>query len=294
MGGFQFMQPFDARTVDPTAFPPPPPMADYKVMIIRSEAKQTNDKSGGYLELSLLIIEGAYQNREVPYRLNLLNENPQTVEIAKKQLSAVAHVTGQMYLSSSAQLHNIPFIAMIGPQKEDERYARVYLVKDLQGNIPGKPNTLPPTAAPPMPPGMPPGMPAQPAAPGWSPTPAATVPPMPPAPPAAAPFPPAGWAPHPNYPGWYYRGQEVKSEADLRAMAPPAAPPAPAVPVAPAAPLPGASGSPMGNFAISTTTAPPAGTMPGAPVGAPPMGTPGQPPWQPGTAPATPAWAMPR
>ena len=53
-----------------------------------------------------------------------------------------------------------------------------------------------------------------------SPAPAA-APPPPPAAAAAppAPFPPAGWTAHPTAPGYFYRGQEVLSEADLRARA---------------------------------------------------------------------------
>lgn len=40
----------------------------------------------------------------------------------------------------------------------------------------------------------------------------------PPPPPAVpAPFPPAGWAVHPNAPGYFYKGQEVLTEAALRA-----------------------------------------------------------------------------
>ena len=43
----------------------------------------------------------------------------------------------------------------------------------------------------------------------------AGAPPPPPPPPAV--FPPSGWAVHPSSPGWYYQGQKVVSEADLRA-----------------------------------------------------------------------------
>lgn len=46
--------------------------------------------------------------------------------------------------------------------------------------------------------------------------------PGPPPPPPVAVFPPEGWMAHPDAAGYYYKGQEVKSEADLRAsMAPP-------------------------------------------------------------------------
>lgn len=42
--------------------------------------------------------------------------------------------------------------------------------------------------------------------------------PTPPAAPAAKPFPPPGWAPHPSAPGWWFQGQQVLSEAQLRAL----------------------------------------------------------------------------
>lgn len=48
--------------------------------------------------------------------------------------------------------------------------------------------------------------------------PAPVGPDAPPPPPAVpAPFPPAGWAVHPNAPGYFYKGQEVLTEAALRA-----------------------------------------------------------------------------
>lgn len=51
------------------------------------------------------------------------------------------------------------------------------------------------------------------------PLPAAAVPPPPPPPvPAVKPFPPPGWAPHPQAPGYFYKGQEVLTEAALRAL----------------------------------------------------------------------------
>lgn len=48
-----------------------------------------------------------------------------------------------------------------------------------------------------------------------------TTPPAPPAPPAV--FPPAGWTAHPSAPGYYYKDQQVLTEAQLRAL-PPALP----------------------------------------------------------------------
>jgi hypothetical protein len=49
-----------------------------------------------------------------------------------------------------------------------------------------------------------------------APPPPVLAPPAPPPPPVIA-FPPPGWTAHPSAPGFYYRGNEVKAEADLRA-----------------------------------------------------------------------------
>lgn len=82
------------------------------------------------------------------------------------------------------------------------------------GTPPGIPP--PPGAAPglpPPPPGAATGLPPVPGSPGGPPA----APPAPPAPPVAPVWPPAGWTAHPM-PGYFYRGQEVKSEVELRAM----------------------------------------------------------------------------
>jgi len=65
--------------------------------------------------------------------------------------------------------------------------------------------------------------------------------PVPQAPPPMAPaavFPPEGWTAHPTAPGYFYRGQEVISEVDLRAQAAAAVPAAPIAPQVPVAPQP--------------------------------------------------------
>jgi hypothetical protein len=87
---------------------------------------------------------------------------------------------------------------------------------------------MPVQAANGMPAGMPTAAPVVHAAPPV--VPPAPVAPV--APPAPVAFPPAGWTAHPSAPGFYYQGQTVLSEADLRAQSAPAAPVAPPLPPA--------------------------------------------------------------
>lgn len=196
---------FDARTVSPSSFAPPPPFADYHVRITDSEAKATTAGDGGMLVLDLEILDpGPYLNTKIPYRLNLYNKNQQTVQIAYAQLSALCHVCNVFDIRDTRQLHNIPFMATIGPQKDNPQYSNVFGVKDINGNVPGKSAAVVPLAAAPPPVAAPPVATAPPA---WAPPTAA-------APPAAAPWqPPTAAVPAAAPPAW-----------------PPAAPPAAAAP----------------------------------------------------------------
>lgn len=206
----QFQQPFDARQVDPSSFAPPPPMGDYHVVITDSEPVETKDKTGGRLVFQLQILDpGAQLNRKIQYGLNLFNASQQACDIARRELSAICHVTKQFNVSDTRQLHNIPFIAILGPQLENPQYTKVFGVKDIDGNAPGKAGT---TAYPPAAP-----IAQVTAAPAWG-------PPSPTAPAPTAPAP--SWGPPAQAaPAWTAPG--------------PTAPTAPAAPVwggAPAAP----------------------------------------------------------
>jgi hypothetical protein len=202
MGGFQFHNPFDARSVEPSAGFELMPAGDYTVRVVESEAKATNANDGsGKLELKLEIIEGQYAGRLLFYNLNLFNKNPQSSEIAYRQLSALCHVTGVFAIQNSQQLHGIPFKVTIN---NDGTYNNVKVVKFLNGETPGKNKTV--GAASPAPVAA-----APPTQQGWAaPAPAA-------APPASYGPPATGYGPPPpNY---------APAPAAAPAYAPPAAPP---------------------------------------------------------------------
>lgn len=134
----QLIQAFNAQNFDPTQGVGGLPIGKHPVVVDSSEVKPNKENNGGYLQLNLKIIDGPQQGAVGAYRLNLYHSNQQTVEIAHKQLSAVCHVTGVFMLQDSAQLHNIPFIVEVGPQKNDPQYTEVKKVFDINGNEPGK------------------------------------------------------------------------------------------------------------------------------------------------------------
>jgi len=142
----QLPQMFDATQVDPAAVSqmlPVSPAEGWPVVISSSEFKPTkDDPNQGFVDLTLTVIDGEIKGSEGHYRLNLFNKNEKAVEIAYKQLSALCHVTGQFKIADTAQLHNIPFRAVVGLQKkakiEDPDYTEIKGVKDINGNDPGK------------------------------------------------------------------------------------------------------------------------------------------------------------
>ena len=82
---------FDATTVEPNKPLEALPPGRYVVQIVNSEMRPTKDGMGQYLWLELDVLEGEYAGRKLFDRLNLINANPTTVEIAQRTLSAICH-----------------------------------------------------------------------------------------------------------------------------------------------------------------------------------------------------------
>ncbi len=99
---------FNAQTVAPAMGMETVPKGWYNVIMDQSEMKPTKDGQGGYLECRFTILDGAHAGKHIFTRLNLQNKNQTTVEIAQKQLSAIAHAVQVLQVQDSQQLHGRP------------------------------------------------------------------------------------------------------------------------------------------------------------------------------------------
>ena len=148
----QLIQAFNAQQYDPTQGGGSLPVGRHPLIVESSEVKANKANDGGYLQLNLKLIDGPQMGTTGAYRLNLYHSNPQTAEIAHRQLSAICHVIGVFNVQDSQQLHNIPFIAEVGLQKGEEAaqkgYTEVKKVFDINGNEPGKAGQGAPAAQP--------------------------------------------------------------------------------------------------------------------------------------------------
>lgn len=85
----------------------PKPAGDYTMQVINSDMRDTKSGTGQYLWLEFDILDGPARGRFWD-RLNLVNDNPKTVEIANRQLSAICSALGIVALDDSERLHLKP------------------------------------------------------------------------------------------------------------------------------------------------------------------------------------------
>lgn len=107
----QLGQTFDASTVEPSNSYDVLPPGKYLAQVIASEMRATKDGLGQYLYLEIDVLEGPYAGRKLFDRLNLVNANPDAVQIAQKTLSSLCRAVNKLQVSNSEQLHLIAFIA---------------------------------------------------------------------------------------------------------------------------------------------------------------------------------------
>jgi hypothetical protein len=111
---------FDASTVEPMGTMEPLPAGKYLAQITESEIKATKAGTGKYLKLTFEIVDGKYKGRKTWAQLNILNPNPTATEIARRELSAIAHAVGVMQFRDSAALHNIPLAITLKLVKRED------------------------------------------------------------------------------------------------------------------------------------------------------------------------------
>ncbi len=142
---------FDASKVDPVSSFDPIPAGKYLAAIVASEMKPTKSGNGHFLELTFEFGEGPYKGRKLWARLNLDNPNPQAVQIARGELSAVCRAVGVLQPRDSAELHNLPLAIKVTCRKRDDGevsneirgYERREAAFSGVATVPGAPPSVP-------------------------------------------------------------------------------------------------------------------------------------------------------
>lgn len=133
---------FDATTVAPEqSAGTKHPLGNFQAQITDTSIEESKDKQSGMFNVEFTTPAGTIQKR-----YNLWHSNPQTVEIANKQLSALCHATGifrVQWENEGAALRGARCSIEVGDQidkqtKQPNGYVEVKKVFDTTGNEPGK------------------------------------------------------------------------------------------------------------------------------------------------------------
>lgn len=158
-----FAQTFDASAIEPSSGYDVLPPGKYLAQIVASEMRPTKDGRGQYLFLEVDIIDGQFAGRKLFDRLNLVNDNPDTVQIAQRTLSSICRAVGKMQVSNSEQLHLVPLIADVRVRPPKGQYGESNSIRYLPRNgavatapaatspsapAPARPMTAAPTSTP--------------------------------------------------------------------------------------------------------------------------------------------------
>lgn len=139
------MQPglmFDATQIEPNQGGEAHPVGKFAAQITNTATLPTKNDA----EQGMLRIQYTTQMGTIDDNFQLWNKNPQAVDIAQKQLSAVCHATGIFQLKEGnhgAELRGARLMIEVGPQidkqtKQPNGYVEVKKVYDANGNLPGK------------------------------------------------------------------------------------------------------------------------------------------------------------
>ena len=102
------------------------PKGDYKFRATDIQLKSTKDGSGKYFNVTFDVTEGPLEGRKVFQNFNVVNKNPDAVQIGLGEIKAWFRACygdqvdqiGQLMASHVAQLEGVEFVATVGIEKD--------------------------------------------------------------------------------------------------------------------------------------------------------------------------------
>ena len=99
------------------------PVGNYNVQIVKSELKPTKSGDGKRLNFQFKVLDGKFKGRIIFTGLNVVNPNPQAVEISMKELTSICKACGKAEIEDSAELHNVPLTVSVKIKPAEGNYS---------------------------------------------------------------------------------------------------------------------------------------------------------------------------
>ena len=115
---------FNTQQYEPEDFQSfsPIPDGEYLAMIVETEVKETQSKTGQYIKVVWQILDGEFKDRKIFDNITLANPNKQAEEIGQRRLTRLCVECGiNGILENTEQLHDHPMIVSVAieAQKDD-------------------------------------------------------------------------------------------------------------------------------------------------------------------------------
>lgn len=115
---------------------------EYVAEIIESGIDDVSKKTdmGSCLKFTWKVLEGQQSGQQEWQRLNLYftgNNAAKVVQIANSQFAEIRDATGVFAPQDTSELHHIPCLIVVGPQKNNPQYNEIKKVRKLEGRSTG-------------------------------------------------------------------------------------------------------------------------------------------------------------
>lgn len=138
---------FDATDVPPAEAFEIIPAGRYTAMIVESDIVPTSKNDGQIAKFTWQIVDGPHTGRKLFQNLNIDNPSEKATAIAKRELSAVCHATGQILIRDTCELHDKPCTIVVKVTPAKDGYAEKNEIKGVEA-VGGKPQAAPAKSAP--------------------------------------------------------------------------------------------------------------------------------------------------
>ncbi len=109
------------------------PKGTYFLELFKNTIKKTANRKGKLLTLSFKVTQGNSEGRKFDIRLNIVNPNPTTVNIAKSHITALRKACGFVDpVDDMDELMGIEFVAEVGIQKGSEGFSDSNVIHKYQ------------------------------------------------------------------------------------------------------------------------------------------------------------------